>query len=75
MKAGEILQRDIGEALAVQVEFDDEKGHEWFTLFVRVYPEGHKWRLQPLDPTRQPIYVPAKNCTVKAALVTMVRSF
>jgi len=41
----------------------------------RFYPEGDRVRLQPANPTMQPIYVPARNVRIQGVVVGLMRKF
>lgn len=65
-----VLRRDVAEAgeMVVALIGDD-------ATLKRFYPEGKMVRLQPANPTMEPIRVPAHNVRVQGVVVGLMRKF
>jgi repressor LexA len=65
-----VLRRDVAEAgeMVVALIGDD-------ATLKRFYPEGKMVRLQPANPTMEPIRVPAQNVRVQGVVVGLMRKF
>lgn len=65
-----VLRRDVAEAgeMVVALVGDD-------ATLKRFYPEGKMVRLQPANPTMEPIRVPAQNVRVQGVVVGLMRKF
>lgn len=58
---------DNGDMVAARLRQDNE------TTLKRFYLEGDRVRLQPANPTMQPIYVPAEDVEVQGKVVMVIR--
>lgn len=65
-----VLQRDEAEPGQMVVALVD---HE--ATLKRFFPEGEQVRLQPANPTMDPIYVPARDVKVQGVVVGLMRKF
>jgi repressor LexA len=65
-----VLQRDEAEPGQMVVALVD---HE--ATLKRFFPEGEQVRLQPANPTMEPIYVPARDVKVQGVVVGLMRKF
>lgn len=65
-----VLRRDVAEAgeMVVALIGDD-------ATLKRFYPEGELVRLQPANPTMQPIHVPAREVRIQGVVVGLMRKF
>jgi repressor LexA len=63
-----VLRRDLAEEMVVALVGED-------ATLKRFYPEGALVRLQPANPTMQPIRVPARDVRVQGVVVGLMRKF
>lgn len=61
------LTANNGDMVAVWLPDDGE------TTLKHFYKEGDRIRLQPANPTMQPIYVDARNCEIRGKVLSVIR--